>query len=258
MRVVIVDDEPVARRGLRQLLRRHADLAVVGEARNGSEAVRVLTTLAPDLVLLDVEMPGGDGFDVLRRLDPPLPAVIFVTAYDDYAVGAFETHALDYLVKPVHENRFDVAIERVRERMRSAAALAHAECLARLLEQDIPAGRLAPATHVAVPVAHGEVLVALSEVSWIEAVDYYAGLHAGSRRHLLRESLDSLERRLDPHRFVRVHRSAIVNLSYVREWRRGVADPALILVDGRAVPVSRRRRALVADAIRKFAASVNS
>lgn len=244
MRIVIVDDEPVARRGLRQLLLRHPDAAVVGEARNGPEAVRVLSTTSPDVVLLDVQMPGCDGFEILRRIGPPLPEVIFISAYDDFAIKAFEAHALDYLLKPVHEGRFDAAIERARERIRSAAALEQAERLSRLLELQNP-----PASRLMIPAANGDLVLPVADVSWIEADDYYAVVHAHGWRHLLRESLDSLERRLDPHVFVRVHRSAIVNLSYVREWRRG----AIILTDGHEVQVSRRRRPVVADAIRKFA-----
>jgi len=258
VRVVIVDDEPVARRGLRHLLLEHPDVAVVGEARNGEEAVRVISRLAPDLVLLDVQMPAGDGFDVLRRLEPPLPAVVFVTAYDEYAVRAFEAYALDYLVKPVHEDRFRAAIERVRERLRSAAALEEARRLMQLLESGGTGGLAAagpPAGRLVIPGANGELVVDVADVEWIEADNYYAVIHARGRRHLLRESLDSLETRLDPRRFLRVHRSAIVNLSFVREFRRADGEPALILAGGRAVPVSRRRRALVADAIRRFAAA---
>lgn len=133
VRVVIADDEPVARRGLRNLLLEHDDVAVVGEARNGREGVQAISTLAPDLLLLDVQMPGGDGFEVLRRLEPPPPCVIFVTAHDDYDARAFETHALDYLLKPVHAARFRVALERARERIRSAAAF-EAQRLAAFLE----------------------------------------------------------------------------------------------------------------------------
>ncbi len=256
MRAVIVDDEPVARRGLRHLLLGHADVAVVGEARNETEAVRVLSSVKPDLVLLDIQMPGGDGFDVLRQVAEPLPIVIFVTAYDDYAVRAFEAHALDYLVKPVHEARFDAAIERARDRLRSAEALQQAERLGRLLEGEWPSDSSRPdrpADRLVIPGASGQVVVPVTEIVWIEAHDYYAAIHAGAERHLLRESLDSLERRLDPHVFVRVHRSAIVNLAYVRKWRRTGGNPALVLAHGHPVPVSRRRRGIVATALRRFA-----
>ena len=256
LRVVVADDEPVARRGLRRLLLEHGDVAVVGEARNGREVVQMVSTLAPDLLLLDIQMPGGDGFEVLRRLEPPLPYIIFVTAYDDYAVRAFETHALDYLLKPVHTARFRVALERARERVRSAAALREADRLGTFLgrgthgvtgHSDVPPERLA------VPAPHGAILLDVADVTWIEADGYYAVIHAQGRRHLLRESLDSLARRLDPHRFLRVHRSAIVSLEAVRAFRRTVGGVALVLRDGTSVPVSRRRRALVRSAIQHFA-----
>jgi len=218
IRVVIVDDEPIARRGIRQLLAPHQDVEVVGEARHGKEAVRMLESLAPDLVFLDVQMPELDAFGVLHQLGEDAPAVIFVTAYDTFAVRAFEEQALDYLVKPLHEARFRDALARAREQ------------LARR-----PPRRLVIATPDA------DLLLDLSEITWIEAEDYYAAIHAGARRHLIRESLASLEARLDGAQFVRVHRSAIVNLSQVREVR----DSTVVLRDGTQLPLSRRRRAAV-------------
>lgn len=256
LRVVIVDDEPVARRGLRSLALEQEDVAIVGEARNGREAVQVVSTLAPDLVLLDVQMPGWDGFDVLQRLDRPLPYVIFVTAYEDYAVRAFETHALDYLLKPVHHERFRVSMQRARERIRSDAALEQAHRLARLLETadtSASGGVASSAERLVIPGPQGERIVDVRDVRWIEADGYYAAVHAHGRRYLLRESLDSLQRRLDADRFVRVHRSAIVSLAAVRELRRAGGESAVVLGDGTRVPVSRRRRMLVATAIRRFA-----
>lgn len=255
LRVVVADDEPVARRGLRRLLLEHPDVAVVGEARNGREVVNVVSTLAPDLLLLDVQMPGGDGFEVLRRLEPPLPYVIFVTAYDDYAVRAFETHALDYLLKPVHAARFRVALERAREQLRSAAALEEADRLATFLARDTHgAGESRTLTErLAVPASHGTIMLDVADVTWIEADGYYAAIHARGRRHLLRESLDSLARRLDPLRFLRVHRSAIVSLEAVRAFRCAGGESVLVLRDETLVPVSRRRRALVGNAIQHLA-----
>jgi two-component system LytT family response regulator len=230
IRIVIVDDEPLARRGIRQLLAPHDDVEIAGEARNGREAVRILKTLTPDLVFLDVQMPELDAFEVLRRLEPKnRPAVIFVTAHDTFAVNAFESHALDYLVKPVNERRFNDALDRARERLRS--------------RQPEHARRLVIATSAA------DVIVDVDEVVWIEAEDYYAAIYARGRRHLLRESLASLASRLDPERFVRVHRSAIVNLGQVRE----IADSLIVLRDGTRLPLSRRRREQVAEAIRRFA-----
>ena len=261
MRIVIVDDEPVARRGLRQLLRSFQDDVVVAEARNGAEAVRVIAKVAPDLVLLDVQMPGGDGFDVVRQLVPPLPAIIFVTAYDEYAVRAFETHALDYIVKPGHEARFIAAIERARERLSTAAAIEEARRLMQVLDDGalstIESGKT-PAQRLMVSSASGEQIIETAAIEWIEADNYYAVLHSRGARYLLRESLDSLGRRLDPRDFIRAHRSAIVNLAAVREFRRLDDEPSLVLTDGTAVPVSRRRRTLIMDALRRRVDGMNN
>ncbi len=227
IRVVIVDDEPIARRGIRQLLAEDRDVEVVGEARHGKEAVRVLKALTPDLVFLDVQMPEFDGFAVLRQLEPEhMPAVIFVTAYDSFAVRAFESHALDYLVKPVHEARFRDALVRARERIART-----------------------PSRRILVPAGEVDLILDVAEINWIEAEDYYAAIHTGGRRHLIRESLASLQSRLDGAQFVRVHRSAIVNLAQVREVR----ETSIVLRDGVQLPVSRRRREQVSDAIRRFA-----
>lgn len=258
IRTVIVDDEPLARRGIRQLLSAHRDIEVVGEARNGREAVRMLEALAPDLVFLDVQMPELDGFAVLRRLQAgKLPAVVFVTAHDAFAVRAFETHALDYLVKPVHESRFHQALERVRERIRSAEAVGLSRRLSALLADDsaleaLLAQSVAVPRPLAIGAAGGGLIFDPSEIDWIEADDYYAAVYAGGKRYLVRESLDSLERRLDPAGFVRVHRRAIVNLAQVRGLKSGT-EGGVLMRDGTVVPLSRRKREQVSDAIRRYA-----
>jgi two-component system, LytTR family, response regulator len=261
IRALIVDDEPLARRGLRQLAAAHPDVAVAGEAGDGREALDALDALAPDLVFLDVQMPELDGFAVLRaRGAERMPAVVFVTAFDTFAVRAFEAHALDYLVKPVTAARFAAAMERVRERMRSAEALELARRLTALLHahdaRHAPGGARpdAPARRLVLPTATGELVLDADEIDWIQADDYYAAVHARRRRHLIRESLSSLGDRLDATRFVRVHRSAIVNLDRVRELRVArVGDSAVVLRDGTRVPVSRRRREQVAELLRRSA-----
>ena len=262
VRALIVDDEPLARRGIRQLLERSDDIEVVGECRNGRETLAALDTLAPDLVFLDVQMPELDGFEVIRARGPALmPHVIFVTAYDEFAVRAFETHALDYLVKPVNEARFAAALARVRERMRFAEALELTRRIGDLLashERRGDAGEavrspLVPARRLVVPTSDGELVLDVDEIDWIQAEDYYAAVHARGRRHLIRESLASLGERLDPDQFVRVHRSAIVRLDRVREMRAGTTgESTLVLRDGTRVPVSRRRREQVAELIRRM------
>ena len=262
VRALIVDDEPLARRGIRQLLERSDDIEVVGECRNGRETLAALDTLAPDLVFLDVQMPELDGFEVIRARGPALmPHVIFVTAYDEFAVRAFETHALDYLVKPVNEARFAAALARVRERMRFAEALELTRRIGDLLashERRGDAGEavrspLVPARRLVVPTSDGELVLDVDEIDWIQVEDYYAAVHARGRRHLIRESLASLGERLDPQQFVRVHRSAIVRLDRVREMRAGATgESTLVLRDGTRVPVSRRRREQVAELIRRM------
>ncbi len=245
---LIVDDEPLARRGIRQLLERHEEFQVVGECRNGKDAVRAVRTLQPGLVFLDIQMPGLSGFDVVREIGPEeMPAVVFVTAFDAFAARAFETHALDYLVKPVTQQRFRAAIERVLERRRDREALALAERLRRLLAE-----QHATRASITVPTGGGFVVVDVADIEWIEADDYYAVIHTRGRRLLIRESLASFEGRLDRTRFLRVHRSAIVALGMIQELRsarRG--GTVVILRDGTRVPVSRRRKEEVAAALRQ-------
>lgn len=263
IRAVIADDEPIARRGIRQLLAAHDDVEIVGEARNGNEAVRMLEALSPDLIFLDVQMPELDGFAVLRRLQVAqpqtmqLPAVIFVTAHDTFAVRAFESQALDYLVKPVHEARFHQALGRARERMRSSEALALSQRLSALLADGFGMEALiAPPKkplRLAIGSTGGGLIFGADEIEWIEADDYYVAVHARGKRHLVRESLASLQRRLDPGQFVRVHRSAIVNLAQVRGIVPGPGGEACVaLRDGTQLPLSRRRREQVIEAIHAF------
>jgi two-component system LytT family response regulator len=249
IRAVIADDEPLARRGVRQLLAHESDVEVIGEARNGRETIQLVKTLRPDLLFLDVQMPGPDGFAVLNALArTELPAVIFVTAYDEFAVRAFEAHALDYLVKPLEEARFADALQRTRERLRSHAALELSRRLSALLSDGERASltRTAAASRLVVPTTAGELILDTAEIDWIEADDYYAAIHVRGRRHLMRQSLAVLERRLAGDQFVRAHRGAIVNIDRVRELRAGDGDTVLVLRDGTRVPVSRRRREQVA------------
>jgi two-component system LytT family response regulator len=253
IRVLIVDDEPLARRGIRQLLSREPGVTVVGECRDGREALRALETLAPDLVFLDVQMPELDGFAVIRaRGIQRMPPVVFVTAHDEFAVRAFETLALDYLVKPVNAARFAATLARVRERYQLGSTIKLMSQLGALLSMRPAEARPTPADsagdtvpgggRLVVPTATGDLVIDAATVDWIEADDYYACIHVGTARHLLRESLSSLAQRLDPAQFVRVHRSAIVRLDRVREIEtveRG--EIAAVLRDGTRVPVGRRR-----------------
>ena len=250
IRALIADDEPLARRGIRQLLAHEPDVDVVGEARSGRETIQLARALRPDLLFLDVQMPGPDGFEVLSALaTTPVPAIIFVTAYDDFAVRAFGAHALDYLVKPIEEARFAEALQRCRERLQSLAAMELSRRLSSLLSDRERRG-LTTAGRLVVPTSTGELVLDLDEIDWIEADDYYAAIYARGRRHLMRQSLSVLEQRLDANRFVRAHRGAIVNIERVREIRGEAGDTVLVLRDGTRVPVSRRRREHVTQRLR--------
>jgi two-component system, LytTR family, response regulator len=247
IRVLVADDEPLARRGVRQLLAPHRDMTVVGEARNGAETLTALDALSPDLLFLDVQMPEMDGFEVLRaRGSDRMPAVVFVTAHDQFAVRAFEAHALDYLVKPLHVGRFEAALERVRERMRLMEAADLAVRLAALLEAERAEREKRGVERLVVSIATGELVIPVAEIDWIGADDYYACLHMGAKSHLLRESLASLEQRLDPGRFARVHRSAIVQIDRIR----ALHGDEVVLRDGVRVAVSRRRRGAIEELLR--------
>lgn len=244
IRTLLVDDEALARRGVRQLLAAHADVEIVGECRDGQSAIAALEALTPDLVFLDIQMPECDGFTVLRtwaetRGGAELPLTVFLTAYEEFALDAFDVEAVDYLVKPVSEQRFEEAMRRVRRR------------LARPTDATDGAARTdeSPSTRqLVVATASGQRIVMLDEIDWIAANDYYVTVHAAGRRYLLRESMASLEGRLDPARFVRVHRSAMVNIARVREMRSTGAD-VVVLQDGTKLPVSRRRRAALVAAV---------
>jgi two-component system LytT family response regulator len=249
IRAVIADDEPLARQGIRQMLSQHDDIEVVAEARNGREAVTAVRLLKPDLIFLDVQMPVLDGFGVLRKIwAKQMPQIIFVTAHDEFAVKAFDTRALDYLVKPLQQRRFSEAINRMRERRKSNEAFDLSRKLSSLLSAKEKESRK---QRIVVPLAKGELLINSDEIDWIEADDYYAAIHARNARHLVRESLSSLAERLDPSQFVRVHRSAIVNVARVNEVRHEGPETLLVLQDGAEVRVSRRKRQVTRRILRR-------
>jgi len=251
IRVLIADDEPLARRGVRQLLGPHSDFVVIGESRNGPETLRGLEELKPDLLFLDVQMPEMDGFAVLRaRGADRVPAVVFVTAHDQFAVRAFEAHALDYLVKPLNVERFEAALIKVRERLRLMNAADLAKKLTALLAAERAEREKRGVERLVVSTGSSDLVIAVADIDWISAEDYYACVHVGTKTYLIRESLSSLETRLGPSRFARVHRGALVRLDKVRELRTTAEGDEVILVDGSSVPVSRRRRAVLDGLLR--------
>jgi two-component system LytT family response regulator len=255
LRVLIVDDEAFARQRLRRLIGEESDVEIVGEAANGREAVALITTHDPDVVLLDVQMPRVDGFAVLRALDGPAPLVIFVTAFDEHAVAAFNVHAFDYILKPVDPARFAEALARARaEIARSTAAERHAKLVAFLDgSPGVPAqegaadalqaangGGRAPLDRLLVKEDGRMYFVPVAEIDWIEAYGNYARIHTGPRTHLIRETMTTLERALDARKFARIHRSTIVNLDRVRQmdlW--GSGDYMVRLADGMQLKLSR-------------------
>jgi two-component system LytT family response regulator len=226
IRAVVVDDEPLARSSLKVLLRRDPEIELVSECGSGMEALREIRGKKPELVFLDVQMPECDGFDVLEQLGKDLPpALVFVTAYDQYALRAFEAGALDYLLKPFDNARFGRALERAKER--------------------IALGKDAPRKIERLAIKNaGEILfLKIAEIDWIEAADYYVCLHVGARTHLLRRSMNEVEEELEQGAFCRIHRSAIVNLERVRRLEvneEGGTD--VVLGDGTRLRLSRRYR----------------
>ena len=230
IRALLVDDEPLARSNLKYLLQRDPDIESIAEAGSGAEAVAEIRGTRPDLVFLDVQMPECGGFEVLEILkaNGALPVIVFVTAYDEYALRAFDAGALDYLLKPFDNARFALALDRAKGRLMPLKPGVGGLALQRQPLVIKSAGRIAYVDH--------------AEIDWIEAADYYVSVHVGAKSHLLRRSLSELEQELDARLFCRVHRSAIVNLKRVRSLELSESGAEVILASGARLPLSRRYR----------------
>jgi len=230
-KALIADDEPAARRGVRQLLASFPEFTVAGECRNGAEVLAALDTSRPDVIFLDIQMPGIDGFEVIRRRTVErMPAVVFLTAFDQFAIRAFETEALDYLVKPVSEERFATTMKRLLRRLQSGSRRGET---------------------IVVTTSRGATVLHLNEIDWIEAAGNYSQLWVGTRSYFLRESLQLLEQRVQKHGFIRAHRRALVRLDGVRQLMRTRAGALIaVLESGVKVPVSRRRSASFSAALK--------
>ncbi len=243
LKALIADDEPLARERLSFLLSGQEEVVVAGECRNGKEVIAALKKSRFDVLFLDIQMPGKSGFEVLEQIGPAqMPLTVFVTAHNEYAVQAFEVHALDYLTKPVEPERLHATLLRVRERIASQAALMTHEQMKSVFSslenggtrrQDFPKRLL---------VHNGakDSFVNVNEIDWIEAADYYACLHVGTKSFMLRETIKELSSTLDPARFVRIHRSIIVNVEQVSEiFREGQSEGSVILKNGQRLRMSK-------------------
>ncbi len=236
-RVLIVDDELIARRRVRRLLAVEKEIAIVGECGDGGSAVKMITDLEPDIAFIDVQMPELDGFDVVESVPPDkLPAIVFVTAFDRYALRAFEVHAIDYLLKPFTNERFHTALTRARIAARDPRATIGA------LVDHLRMRRRHPA-RIAVRVGERSIVIDWRDVDWIEAADNYVRLHIGAKDFLLRETITAIEAQLDPDRFARVHRSAIVQVDRIAEFQpSGHGDADLVLRNGVRLTLTRTWR----------------
>lgn len=230
MRVLVVDDEPLARRGIVRRLAAHQDMQVIGQAGDAETALAAMAAQSPDLVFMDVQMPGLSGIDAMRAMPASKrPLTVFLTAYEHFALDAFEVHAVDYLLKPIDDERFVEALERARETFELQCG-----------RDREPRKAAAFASRFIVRTGHRKSIVAAHDIDWIEAMGDYAGLHVGDKVHLLRETLRSLSQRLDPDRFLRIHRSTIVHVDRIAEMRTLTnRDSLLRLHNGTPLRVSR-------------------
>lgn len=255
IRTIIVDDEPPAREAVRSLLASDPDIAIISEHADGRSALDAIRTTRPELLLLDIQMPELDGFGVLRQLEPDeVPVVVFTTAYDQHALRAFEVHALDYLLKPFNDGRFHEAIARAKQQVQQARLGALSGQLRTLL-----AGAAAPGTsasaepylqRLVIKSADRATILNVDDVNWIDADGDHVTIHAGRDRHQLRETMKRLEQQLDPARFVRIHRSTLVNVDRVKALQpyfRG--EYVVVLQDGTSLKLSRGCKPLLEAAL---------
>jgi len=258
IRTILADDEVLARHKLRELLRDEPEVEIAGEASTAAETIDLVRATAPDLLFLDVRMPGMDGFDIVNRLATceglKMPRIIFTTAYDSYALRAFDIHALDYLLKPFAAQRFRAAVQRAREQLKHALthAIGNGNGHANGHQNGHGAAQArneTPHSTRMVFKSRGRILfLPVSEIRWIGAEENYVRISTGTESHLLRETMARIEERLDPGMFLRVHRSAIVNLTYVKEVRTSPqGEFTVLLVNGQKVPMSRSYHARIGE-----------
>ena len=244
LKVLIVDDEPLAREKIREMLRGDGEVEIAAECAGGQKAVASIQKFSPDLLFLDIQMPGMDGFDVLKAVPTQnMPYVIFVTAYDQYAVRAFEVYALDYLLKPFDRERFQKALERAKSMIRRDRSSSLSHGVLSLIEELKGGAKQQHLERLVIKNSGRVQLLKTQEIDWIEAEGNYVRVHAGKEAHLLRETISALETQLNPKKFMRVHRSTIVNLDRIKElqpWFHG--EYRIILRDGTQLMLSRSYR----------------
>ncbi|HEY1109125.1 MAG TPA: LytTR family DNA-binding domain-containing protein [Opitutaceae bacterium] len=240
---IIVDDEPLGRERVRTLLAAHPDVEILAECASGTAALSALRERAPDVLFLDVQMPEIDGFELLRRMSPPLPLVVFVTAYDEHAVAAFEVHALDYLLKPIKPARLDEALQRARAALAEQSGEGNARRLLALLEarkEDTPY-----LSRLAVRDRDRTRFVKVTDIDWVEASGNYIVIHTGNEKHIVRETLAAIELQLSPQEFYRLNRSALVRLDRIREIEPMFnEDHVVVLANSLRLPLTRSVREL--------------
>jgi two-component system LytT family response regulator len=242
LRVLIVDDEPLARKGIRQHLSGFTDIEIIGECGSGWEAVELIKAERPDIVFLDVQMPELDGFGVIEQVGVEnMPELIFVTAYDQYTLDAFDVQALDYVLKPINPQRFQRALERARERVRTNAVVKSHERLLSIL--DLIQQRLRPVERLAIKSAERIFFIEVEDIDWIESAGNYVRIFSKGQSHLLHETLNALEKKLDPARFLRIHRSRIVNVGRIKELQPLFhGEYVILLKDGTQITSGRTYR----------------
>jgi two-component system, LytTR family, response regulator len=243
LKTVIADDEPLARERLKLLLSHDADIDIVAECRNGKETIARLKSAPADLLFLDIQMPGGTGFDIINAIGlPHMPPTVFVTAHHEFAVKAFAVEAIDYLTKPIEPPRLQETLVRVKERLAGKTALLTQQQLTQALAAlQGPAREEKPyAERFIIHEGAKDVLIKVSDIDWIEAADYYSCLHVGNRKYMLRESIKELSEKLDPAEFVRIHRSVIVKIAQVQEIHRdGRAEYFVVLTNNQRLRMSK-------------------
>lgn len=249
LRTLIVDDEPLARDKIRMLLARDREIEIIGECVNGHEAIETIQKESPDLLFLDIQMPGVDGFGVLEKVGAEhVPGVVFVTAYDEHAIHAFEVHALDYLLKPFAQKRFGEALQRAKDQLRKHSGGGLSEQLLALLG-DLH-GEPKYLERLVVKSSGRVFFMKVNEVDWIEAAGNYVNIHAANETHLLRETMNGIETHLDPRKFVRIHRSTLVNIERIKELSPLFhGDYVVTLLNGTRLTMSRSYRPKLAGLV---------